>query len=150
MTEELVRAEVSVNTEEAAPVVSLAAAEGVSSAEVEAAAYEMAKVRASLAEKQQEADALAALVSQLRGALENKSVQALRSPDPSVRADLDSALYLLHQRDVRCDELTHELMQLMEERDGLQLRLSSALRVNATQAEQLKEAGGQPEDLQLK
>lgn len=37
---------------------------------------------------------------------------------------------MLHQRDVRCEELTHELMQLLEERDTLQLRLSNALRVN--------------------
>jgi hypothetical protein len=37
---------------------------------------------------------------------------------------------MLHQRDVRCEELTHELMQLLEERDTLQLRLSNAIRVN--------------------
>lgn len=39
-------------------------------------------------------------------------------------------MYMLHQRDVRCEELTHELMQLLEERDTLQLRLSNAIRVN--------------------
>ncbi|XP_049958619.1 protein lava lamp-like [Schistocerca serialis cubense] len=44
--------------------------------------------------------------------------------------ELDVALYMLHQRDVRCDELTLELMQLLEERDTLQLRLSNALKVN--------------------
>lgn len=44
--------------------------------------------------------------------------------------ELDLALYMLHQRDVRCEELTHELMQLLEERDTLQLRLSNAIRVN--------------------
>jgi len=44
--------------------------------------------------------------------------------------ELDLALYMLHQRDVRCDELTLELMQLLEERDTLQLRLSNALRMN--------------------
>lgn len=44
------------------------------------------------------------------------------------RAELDLALYMLHQRDVRCEELTVELMQLLEERDTLQLRLSNALR----------------------
>ncbi|XP_043266651.1 protein lava lamp-like isoform X2 [Venturia canescens] len=44
--------------------------------------------------------------------------------------ELDIALYMLHQRDVRCEELTHELMQLLEERDTLQLRLSNAIRVN--------------------
>ncbi|XP_063972427.1 protein lava lamp-like isoform X2 [Diachasmimorpha longicaudata] len=45
-------------------------------------------------------------------------------------SELDVALYMLHQRDVRCEELTHELMQLLEERDTLQLRLSNAIRMN--------------------
>ncbi|XP_015118089.1 protein lava lamp [Diachasma alloeum] len=45
-------------------------------------------------------------------------------------SELDVALYMLHQRDVRCEELTHELMQLLEERDTLQLRLSNAIRLN--------------------
>ncbi|XP_076231576.1 uncharacterized protein LOC143177513 isoform X2 [Calliopsis andreniformis] len=48
----------------------------------------------------------------------------------STSQELDLALYMLHQRDVRCEELTHELMQLIEERDTLQLRLSNAIRVN--------------------
>lgn len=48
----------------------------------------------------------------------------------SASQELDLALYMLHQRDVRCEELTHELMQLLEERDTLQLRLSNAIRVN--------------------
>lgn len=79
-----------------------------------------------------------------------------------LQSDLDTALYMLHQRDVRCDELTFELMQasifsiilfflviffqkksthflsqLLEERDTLQLRLSTALRIN----EQLRSVG---------
>lgn len=48
--------------------------------------------------------------------------------EPVSRAELDLALYMLHQRDVRCEELTLELMQLLEERDTLQLRLSNAIR----------------------
>lgn len=52
--------------------------------------------------------------------------------------ELDLALYMLHQRDVRCEELTQELMQLLEERDTLQLRLSNAIRVN----EELRKVGG--------
>ncbi|KRT79688.1 hypothetical protein AMK59_7559 [Oryctes borbonicus] len=48
--------------------------------------------------------------------------------EPVSRAELDLALYMLHQRDVRCEELTVELMQLLEERDTLQLKLSNALR----------------------
>lgn len=41
---------------------------------------------------------------------------------------MDLALYMLHQSDVRCEELTVELTQLLEERDTLQLRLSNAIR----------------------
>ncbi|CAL7944495.1 unnamed protein product [Xylocopa violacea] len=63
------------------------------------------------------------------------SGEASKSP-PS--QELDLALYMLHQRDVRCEELTHELMQLLEERDTLQLRLSNAIRVN----EELRKAAG--------
>lgn len=155
MTEEVSQVEVSVNTEQqttaAAP--EIAPTSSVQSTEAsEEAAYEMAKVRAVLAQREEEAQGLAALVGQMRTALDAKSQElALLSPEPHAKADLDSALYLLHQRDVRCDELTLELMALMEERDALQLRLSSALRVNATQAEQLKEVGApQPEDLTLK
>ncbi|XP_015600609.1 protein lava lamp isoform X2 [Cephus cinctus] len=48
----------------------------------------------------------------------------------SASAELDLALYMLHQRDVRCEELTVELMHLLEERDTLQLRLSNAIRIN--------------------
>ncbi|KAG7187982.1 hypothetical protein KM043_013938 [Ampulex compressa] len=48
----------------------------------------------------------------------------------SAMSERDVALYMLHQRDVRCEELTHELMQLLEERDTLQLRLSNAIRIN--------------------
>ncbi|XP_055684218.1 protein lava lamp-like [Lutzomyia longipalpis] len=44
------------------------------------------------------------------------------------RTDLDMALYTLHQRDMRCEELTLELTRLLEERDTLQLKLSSAIR----------------------
>ncbi|GAB0097054.1 hypothetical protein DMENIID0001_126460 [Sergentomyia squamirostris] len=44
------------------------------------------------------------------------------------RSDLDLALYTLHQRDMRCEELTLELTRLLEERDTLQLKLSSAIR----------------------
>ncbi|XP_078052443.1 uncharacterized protein LOC144478443 isoform X1 [Augochlora pura] len=48
----------------------------------------------------------------------------------STSQELELAMYMLHQRDVRCEELTYELMQLLEERDVLQLRLSNAIRVN--------------------
>ncbi|XP_065161792.1 LOW QUALITY PROTEIN: protein lava lamp [Atheta coriaria] len=60
-----------------------------------------------------------------------EGVQKEEDPfDAASKAELDLALYMLHQRDVRCEELTVELMQLLEERDTLQLRLSNALREN--------------------
>lgn len=58
-----------------------------------------------------------------------ETVEAVEKKD-IVSNELDLALYMLHQRDVRCEELTHELMQLLEERDTLQLRLSNAIRIN--------------------
>lgn len=46
------------------------------------------------------------------------------------RSELDLALYMLHQRDMRLEEMTMELVRLLEERDQLQLRLSNAIRQN--------------------
>ncbi|RVE48398.1 hypothetical protein evm_006959 [Chilo suppressalis] len=58
--------------------------------------------------------------------------------DAVPRAELDLALYMLHQRDVRCEELTMELTQLLDERDTLQLRLSDSLRSNEELKSKLK------------
>lgn len=57
------------------------------------------------------------------------------------KAELDLALYMLHQRDVRCEELTMELTQLLEERDTLQLRLSDSIRSNEDLKVKCKLAG---------
>lgn len=51
---------------------------------------------------------------------------------------------MLHQRDVRCEELTLELMQLLEERDTLQLRLSNAIRVNEDLRKYATSTGSSP------
>ncbi|CAH0628992.1 unnamed protein product [Chrysodeixis includens] len=61
--------------------------------------------------------------------------------DAVPRAELDLALYMLHQRDVRCEELTMELTQLLEERDTLQLRLSDSLRSNEEMKNKARLAG---------
>ncbi|TDG44606.1 hypothetical protein AWZ03_009012 [Drosophila navojoa] len=45
-----------------------------------------------------------------------------------LRSDLDYALMMLHQRDMRVEEMIVELVQLLEERDHLQLKLSDTLR----------------------
>lgn len=55
----------------------------------------------------------------------------------SMQAELDLALYVVHQLDVRCEELTMELTQLLEERDTLQLKLSNAIR----EKEELRKGG---------
>lgn len=57
------------------------------------------------------------------------------------KPELDLALYMLHQRDVRCEELTMELTQLLEERDTLQLRLSDSLRFSEELKSKYKESG---------
>lgn len=44
------------------------------------------------------------------------------------KSELDLALYMLHQRDMSCEELTEELISLLEERDTLQLKLSNSIR----------------------
>lgn len=67
------------------------------------------------------------------------------NPDESSQQnELDMALYMLHQRDVRCEELTLELMQLLEERDTLQLRLSTALKINEELRNKTKSASSSP------
>lgn len=44
------------------------------------------------------------------------------------KSEHDLALYMLYQRDMRCEELTEELVHLLEERDMLQLKLSNSIR----------------------
>lgn len=65
--------------------------------------------------------------------------------EPVNRAELDLALYMLHQRDVRCEELTVELTHLLEERDTLQLRLSNALREKEQLVRSMKKVEGSTE-----
>nr|XP_036227667.1 protein lava lamp isoform X2 [Bactrocera oleae] len=59
------------------------------------------------------------------------------------KSELDFALYMLHQRDMRCEEMTVELVSLLEERDTLQLKLSNTLR----QVEAIKAATNYVEPL---
>ncbi|XP_037967842.2 protein lava lamp [Plutella xylostella] len=60
--------------------------------------------------------------------ISSESSTSKETIDVVPRAELDLALYMLHQRDVRCEELIMELTHLLEERDTLQLRLSDSLR----------------------
>lgn len=56
-----------------------------------------------------------------------KSSESLESSSGQ-KSELDLALYMLHQRDMRCEELTEELIHLLGERDTLQLKLSNSIR----------------------
>lgn len=60
------------------------------------------------------------------------------SSQPNKGNELDLALYMLHQRDMRCEELTEEVIHLLEERDTLQLKLSNSIR----QIEEIKRRTG--------
>lgn len=66
---------------------------------------------------------------------------AANEPQTISKTELDLALYMLHQRDMRCEELTLELVNLLEERDTLQLKLSNSLR----QVEEIKRKTGYSE-----
>lgn len=61
------------------------------------------------------------------------------------RSELDLALYMLHQRDMRLEEMTMELVRLLEERDQLQLRLSNSIR----QIEEAKKKFPEPESSEV-
>lgn len=52
--------------------------------------------------------------------------------------ELDHALYMLHQRDMRCEELKMEVINLLGERDGLQTKLIALLR----EIEDIKQQSG--------
>lgn len=58
----------------------------------------------------------------------NGSVAVVDNSQSVPRSKLDLALYMLHQRDMRCEELTLELIGLLEERDSLQIKLSNSIR----------------------
>ncbi|KAF5308263.1 hypothetical protein FQR65_LT06256 [Abscondita terminalis] len=99
-------------------------------------------MKQELFEKSKDYDSLIAELDLRKPSLDRQSYQIEKSTEsskiesiedesglePITRAELDLALYMLHQRDVRCEELTVELMQLLEERDTLQLKLSNAIR----------------------
>lgn len=58
-------------------------------------------------------------------------------PRSNQKSELDLALYMLHQRDMRCEELTEELMSMLEERDSLQAKLATSIR----QLEHVRQGG---------
>lgn len=108
---------------------------------LEARETEINSLKKLLEDKVKEFELIQSVLKKDVPVVEASTAQGEKSSDEENKAfisqELDFAMYMLHQRDVRCEELTHELMQLLEERDTLQLRLSNAIRVN----EELRRAG---------
>ncbi|RZC33876.1 leucine-rich repeat-containing protein, partial [Asbolus verrucosus] len=101
---------------------------------IEVQVLKIEELKTELFEKSNDYDSLIAEMDISRNSVkENEETARPKIEDedltePVSRAELDLALYMLHQRDVRCEELTVELTQLLEERDTLQLRLSNVIR----------------------
>ena len=57
-----------------------------------------------------------------------QQAQAVNEMPMVSKSELDLAMYMLHQRDMRCEEMTLEIVNLLAERDTLQLKLSNTLR----------------------
>ncbi|CAG9766600.1 unnamed protein product [Ceutorhynchus assimilis] len=104
---------------------------------IEEQASKIDQLEKELFDKSNQYDSLIAEMDMGRAPV-TRQPAAKPKPDESLsEPELDLALYMLHQRDVRCEELTVELTQLLEERDTLQLRLSNAIR----EKEELRRAG---------
>ncbi|ETN60141.1 hypothetical protein AND_008242 [Anopheles darlingi] len=73
---------------------------------------------------------LAATINRPAETASETQLQQHQAGDRVPRAELELALYMVYQRDMRCEELELELQNLLQERDALQLRLSNALRVH--------------------
>ncbi|XP_060844421.1 girdin-like [Rhopalosiphum padi] len=80
------------------------------------------QLQRSIAERDRLIEFLSVKISKLDNL--NRNVDDIRL----VQDKLDRALTAVHERDVRCDELTLELTRLLEERDMLQLKLSNSIR----------------------
>ncbi|XP_073996535.1 uncharacterized protein isoform X2 [Rhodnius prolixus] len=93
-----------------------------------------------LEDKDKEIGRLTKSVVEMQERLLRMEEGKLRTSIEDLQNRLDKALYTAHISDVRCEELTHEIMQLLEERDTLQFRLAEALRVienNSTKEESI-------------
>lgn len=97
---------------------------------MESQEVEIVSLKEQLAIRSAEYASLAARVDPYRQMNLNQPQFAQQSSDSDrvPRSELDLALYMLHQRDMRLEEMTMELVRLLDERDQLQLRLSDSLR----------------------
>ncbi|KAF0766335.1 interaptin-like [Aphis craccivora] len=80
------------------------------------------QLQRSIAERDRLIEFLSVKISKLDNL--NRNVDDIKL----IQEKLDRALTAVHERDVRCDELTIELTRLLEERDMLQLKLSNSIR----------------------
>ncbi|KAL7031456.1 hypothetical protein ACKWTF_007017 [Chironomus riparius] len=97
---------------------------------MESQEVEIVSLKEQLAIRSAEYASLSARVDPYHQMSSSMNVSPISSPDSDKvpRSELDLALYMLHQRDMRLEEMTMELVRLLEERDQLQLRLSNAIR----------------------
>lgn len=113
-------------------------------AALESQEIEIVSLKEQLAIRSAEYARLAASVDPYGQRSTSTSFQSLQTDKSIPQADgnkLDLALYMLHQRDMRCEELTEEVIHLLEERDTLQLKLSNSIR----QIEDIKRRSGATE-----
>lgn len=118
---------------EIAPATETSRSELVSSMQqaLETQELEIVTLKEQLAVRSAEYARLAAQVDPFgRGVVGSSSspAQPKGRREPTPKSELDLALYMLHQRDMRCEELTEELMSMLEERDQLQLKLAGSMR----------------------
>lgn len=98
---------------------------------MESQEVEIVSLKEQLAIRSAEFAALSARVDPYNQMSTSMSVSPIphnTESDKVPRSELDLALYMLHQREMRLEEMTLELVRLLEERDTLQLRLSNAIR----------------------
>ena len=96
---------------------------------MESQEVEIVSLKEQLAIRSAEYASLSARVDPYHQMSTSMSISPVPQDNEKVpRSELDLALYMLHQRDMRLEEMTMELVRLLEERDQLQIRLSNSLR----------------------
>ncbi|CAH0384475.1 unnamed protein product [Bemisia tabaci] len=73
---------------------------------------------------------------------DNQLIVVNKASYEDMKVKLDSILYKLHEKDVQNNEFKRELIELLKERDILQLKLSSAYRLLANQEKETTDTNG--------
>ncbi|GAB6025153.1 hypothetical protein CHUAL_010576 [Chamberlinius hualienensis] len=69
-------------------------------------------------------------LSPIQSPEQDENLQENNSQISRLEAELQIAIKSLHTKDLRCEELTDEIRQFIDERDSLQIRLSSLMRAD--------------------